>query len=437
MSLINRLKKSTFIRDIGITTGGQIIVMLFTFLLNKIVSMRFGPTQYMEFNLINKTAGVITYVMILSLGIAIPRYMAIYRLKNEKNREFNCLLGSFYLVFLSTTLVIILCLVFKSKFALLVFGENTKYVSYVTPTLMLSLQIGLTTLLYSYYRGTDRFFMYSISQCVVSIGLMIVSFFSNELLFMVYIMSILGIVFSVFSFLRIWKSYKDEGYKIENKILKNEIFILAKYSLPRIPGEFVLFSFTTVPLILINQRIGPKEAVAFSVALGIISAISPFFRYIGMVLLPYASKSIAKDSFKNLVSKINYLSIIYLGISIFGIIFVLMFTEFIISVLYSSEYIHYSGTVRIMIFSLLPNAIYLLLRNPLDALVKFPINTFNLIVSFLTMIIIIYVSKSTVIYALSFIIGYTVLGVLSLGTWIFFKRAMNKRFDIKNVKQKL
>ncbi|MDB1750816.1 lipopolysaccharide biosynthesis protein [Enterococcus avium] len=425
--MINRIKKSDFVRDIGITTGGQLIVMLFTFLLNKIVSIRFGPTQYMEYSLIHKTAGVITYVMILSLGIAIPRYIAIYRSKQEKNKEFICLVASFCLVVMSTIIVFFLCLIFKDSFASLVFGGNIKYVSYVLPTLMLSLQMGLTTLLYSYYRGADRFLIYSISQCTISFGLMIISIVVNELLLMVYVISIAGVLFSCFSFWRVWKTYRNEGCTIEKSDLGNEVRTLARYSVPRVPGEFVLFSFTTVPLIIINQKVGPEQAVAFSVALGIISAISPFFRYIGMVLLPYASKSIANDNFDDLDRKMKYLSILYAGISICGILFVLIFARFVIVVLYSSEYVQYAETVRIMIFSLLPNAIYLLLRNPLDALAKFPINTINLIVSFCIMNIIIYLSNSIKMYALSFFIAYTILGSLSWISWLFLKRTLLKR----------
>lgn len=422
MRVVDRIKKSDFLMDIGITTGGQMIVMILTFLLNKVISMRLGPTQYMEYSLIHKTAGVITYVMILSLGIAIPRYIAIYRSKKELNKEFICLTASFCLVLLSTTIIFFLCLIFKDDFAKLIFGRETKYELYVIPTLMLALQMGLTTLLYSYYRGSDRFFMYSVSQCVVSVGLLLISIIVNRLIPMVYIMSIIGVIFSILSFWRIWKNYRIKGCTIEKKTLKAEIKTLARYSIPRVPGEFVLFSFTTVPLIIINQKIGPEQAVAFSVSLGIISAISPFFRYIGMVLLPYASKSIAKDSFKDLDRKMKYLSILYTGVSLLGIIFVLIFTKFVIVILYSSEYVQYVETVRIMIFSLLPNAIYLLLRNPIDALIKFPINTVNLIISFLVMNLIIYFSDSIAMYAFSFFIAYTILGILSWGSWTVLKR---------------
>lgn len=422
MNIINKIKNSDFIKDISITTIGQIIVMICTFLLNKIISSKLGPEQYMEYSLIHKTAGVITYVMILSLGIALPRYMAIYRSKKDREREYACFLSSIILMLISTGIVFLFCILFKNQFALVVFGKNEKYVSYVFPTLMLALQMGLTTMIYSFYRGTDKFFMYSFSQCVVSVGLMVISMLTNKLLVMVYIMSIFGVLFSSYLFFVEWKKYKKKKYSTTKKHLIKEVKVLAKYSVPRVPGEFILFSFTTVPLIIINQRIGPQEAVAFSVALGIISAISPFFRYIGLVLLPYASKNIAQNNFDDLDRKMKYLTIVYLLISCCGIIFVLLFTKIVIIILYSLEYIRYASIVRIMIFSLLPNAIYLLLRNPLDALTKFPVNTINLVISFLIMNIIIYFSNSEVIYAISFFVAYTVLGILSLISWMYLKK---------------
>lgn len=422
MNLMNRIKQSSFIKDLGITTAGQILVMVLTFLLNKIISTRFGPEIYMEYSLINKTAGVITYVMILSLGIALPRYLAIYRSKGDKEREYTNFIASAILVAISTTVVFTVCILFREQFALWIFGKDMKFLAYVLPTLLLALQLGLTTLLYSYYRGIDSFFMYSISQCFVSIILVVISIFANELLLMVYAMSFAGLLFSLTSFIIYYRKYKKEGLKIQRNKLKIELRSLTSYSLPRVPGEFILFSFTTVPLIIINQRIGPMQAVAFSVALGIVSAISPFFRYIGMVLLPYASKSAANDQFDDLDRKMRYLTLIYTVASVCGIIFVLLFTDLVITILYSSEYVQYANVVKIMIFSLLPNSIYLLLRNPLDALSRFPINTINLIVSFSVMLAIVYFSNSEVMYAFSYFIAYTLLGVMSWGSWILLKR---------------
>ena len=70
-----------------------------------------------------------------------------------------------------------------------------------------------------------------------------------------------------------------------------------------------------------------------------------------------------------------------------------------------------------MIISILPNAYYLLLRNPLDGKSNFPYNTICLLVSFIVYIVLLLLSKSAMMCALDTIVAYTILGVLVLVCW--------------------
>ena len=71
-----------------------------------------------------------------------------------------------------------------------------------------------------------------------------------------------------------------------------------------------------------------------------------------------------------------------------------------------------------MIISILPNAFYLLLRNPLDGKSKFPYNTICLIISFIVYVALLLCAKTIMMCAFDTIIAYTVLGVLTLISWI-------------------
>ena len=75
--------KTSFKKDVIITIIGQLIVLLITFIVNKIVSVQLGTEGYTEFSIAKRSAGVISYVMLMGLGIAVPRF--IPQAKAEKN----------------------------------------------------------------------------------------------------------------------------------------------------------------------------------------------------------------------------------------------------------------------------------------------------------------------------------------------------------------
>ncbi|HFU3699517.1 TPA: hypothetical protein ACGOZB_001455, partial [Streptococcus suis] len=74
------------------------------------------------------------------------------------------------------------------------------------------------------------------------------------------------------------------------------------------------------------------------------------------------------------------------------------------------------------IISILPNAFYLLLRNPLDGLSKFPYNTICLIISFVIYLVLLISSKNIEQVAYSIVAAYSILGAMSLFFWIFALR---------------
>ena len=199
--------------------------------------------------------------------------------------------------------------------------------------------------------------------------------------------------------------------------LKSSMTELASFCLPRLPGEFVLFAYIVVPLIIINHRLGIEATAYFAVATTINSMINPLFSFVGMVLLPLVSKSIASNQFSQADKKVKALIKIYLVVGLIGIIAVEIFTPLVINILFNSEYQSSVPIVRIMILAILPNAFYLLLRNPLDAMSKIPYNTINLIISFVVLNILVFLSTNVVAYAISFVAAYGLLSILSFWAW--------------------
>lgn len=419
-----------FGKDVAITIIGQVIVLLVAFGLNKILSIRLGTTGFGEYSIIKRTAGVITYIMLAGLGIAIPKYLATYRQVEDKVKEARYIISGLLIMGSVSLLTIVILYILRVPFSNVLFG-NSGYEGFIVPTLTYALSLTLTTFVYSYYRGLDKFYRYTTSQIFVQLITLIIGLiFGGDLIKLLYTWSFVTGSYGIYVCICAWIKYYPradiESYKKSLKSYTNE---LVSYCLPRIPGEFVLFSFTLLPLIIINYKLGINKAAYFATAISINSMISPLFSFVGLVLLPLVSKSVVSNQFSDANKKIIILAKLYFFVGLVGIIIVEIFTPLVVNILFSIDYQPSVPIIRIIFLAVLPNAFYLLLRNPLDAISKTAYNTINLIVSFIILNILTLFSSTITAYAFSFVISYGVLGVLSIWSWY---KCKNEIYKIKN-----
>lgn len=410
--------KSRFGQDVIITIMGQLIVLVVAFLLNKVLSIKLGIVGYGEFSISKRTASVIAYIMLISMGIAIPKYLATYRQLKDEIKEARVIVSSLIMVVSVSLLLFVLLFIFRYPFAEMLFGK-VSYANYGLPISLYAFSITLTTFVFSYYRGVDHYYLYSASQIFVQlITLMVIFVFDQNVITLMYAWGILTNVYAVYILTKVWIQYYPKAMITSlirdlSPIAKD----LAQFCVPRIPGEFVLFSFTIVPLIIINHKGGMENAAFFAAAIAINSTITPLFSFVGVVLLPLVSKSIVSNEFIQAENKIKNLGKIYFILGVLGITFIEVFTPLTVNILFNSSYQPIVPIVRIMIISVLPNAFYLLLRNPIDAVSRIPFNSINLTISFIFLNATVLLSSSNAEYALSFLGTYIILGVLSLKAW--------------------
>jgi O-antigen/teichoic acid export membrane protein len=165
------------------------------------------------------------------------------------------------------------------------------------------------------------------------------------------------------------------------------------------------------------MKFGLHETAAFATALTLNATVTPLFQFVGMVLLPYVSKNLVEGNVKDIKQKVKKLRLVYLGIGMLSVVIMYIFTEFIISLLFSKEYSQFAPIVRITYLSVIPYSLYLLLRNPIDAISKIPFNTLNLAIGSSLLMGGVILSPSTYAAAIAFPVSYLVLGILSEITW--------------------
>lgn len=417
--------ESKFAKDSIITFGCQLLLLVSNFMINKVISNSLGVEGFGEFNIAKRTATVFGFVILMGLGISIPRFLAISKGKNDIEGQNNYALSGAVLLLFNCLFMTILLVLFKSSVASLVFG-STDYSYTIFSIVLFATGTSLSTFIFAFYRGKSLFYKYNYSQIVAQLLIILSVFIVKDTNFNTVVL-LWGVVSNVFSIILIITSFKKYGvsaYFFNRKKTKSKtkIIELAKFGTPRIFGEFILFSYYLIPLIVINYKLGMETSGYFSASTGILQMFVPFFGYIGLILLPYVSENIANKNLGDADKKIKQLMVLYLLFGVIATTLVIVFTPLMIKIFYSEAYLNSVFITRIMVISLIPRSIYLLLRNPIDAISTKAYNSLNLLISFIFMIIIMLLTNSITGFAIAFVISDLVLGILSLISWNRLKR---------------
>jgi O-antigen/teichoic acid export membrane protein len=398
--------------------------MVIGLLIIKVVSNYLQPEDFAIFSIGSRAANVLAFLMLMGLGIAIPKYIASARAKGDKTGERALFYSAAILMATASAIVFLCVIVKKSLFADIVFGD-VAYEHLVIPTLVFAFGVTLSSFVHAYYRAIGKFKQYNGLQVmgqVASLIIVVASGVNIALQFSLRGAAIGLLAATVLGYITI-VIYRRKAVQLAE--IREKGSDLLGYCLPRVPGEVFLFAYSVVPLIIINSRFGLEITAAFATAVTLQSIIIPLFQVVGTVLLPHVSKSLTLGRYEDIRSKISKLRYIYLGISGLAVIFMLFFADFVISLIFSSEYVGFSLIVKVVFLSVIPYGLYLLVRNPLDAISKVPFNTFNLGASLCLLILMTLFVSDAMLVAAAFPISYLVLGALSEGVWLWRFRKLN------------
>ncbi|MGT2846765.1 lipopolysaccharide biosynthesis protein [Streptococcus massiliensis] len=412
-----------FYKDLFITFLGQIVVMVLSFVLNKIISNQYSVSDFGIYNLLKRQISVITFVMLMAMGITIPKYISEALAKKSNLLLKKYLVSSLGIILVVSVLISLVSIIWRNELSYLIFAD-TSFRNYMIPSLLYSFGSALIAYSFSYYRGINNFVRYAIINIIMQIFLIVPTIlFRLDLFNIHFTWGIILVVYGLSEVIVIFYKNKLHFGLLSKSCL--EIKELWTYSWPRVPGEFVLFAFNLVPLMVIGGKFGAEQVGYFSAAISINSLITPFFGLVGTILLPLVSRSKFDNTEKEVNQKIKILGYIYVGISILAILFVTIFGKYILIILLNHNYIKSMTIVKLTIFSILPNSIYLLLRNPIDAKSKFPYNTIILIFTFVIYTIALLLAPSIEMSGVAMTIAYIFLGGASIFIWI----KMNKTIE--------
>ena len=363
-------------RDVVWTFAMQMLIMLCSFAINKLLANRLSIDDFGQYNVIKRSVQVVSFVMLAGVGIALPRYIPLYR-NSTPPRPIAPLMGASFIYILGVTLVVLLaCMAFSQQMQDLVIGRHDSMPLLVV-ALAYAFMLAMAQYVFAYYRGIGDFRWYNSTQlalqAAIILPLILLPVLSVSTVFAAWLVVTVLLV-ALFMGRELWLFFRRGGSFASDTPLSTHLATIIKYSSGRLVADFFQFSLAAFPLIYINQQLGLQATAYFSVGIFFVTIITPLFSFMGIILLPYVSQAIARHELQTANRVIKRLARIYLAAAAGFILMLYVFTEFLTRLFFTDSYIVTAALTRIMILAILPQSLYMLYRNTIDAVSIVPYN---------------------------------------------------------------
>ena len=413
-------------RDVIWTFTLQILIMVCSFVINKLLASRLSIEDFGQYNVIKRSIQVLSFVMLAGVGITLPRYIPIYRNSTPPRKIAPLLTASLIYIIGISLIVILISILFSPTMQNIVIGEgNNQALLFIALSYAFILAIAQYT--FAFYRGIGNFKWYNGTQLAMQLSiiipLLLLPVLTIDKVFISWL--IISIVIVAYLLSRELWSFISKGGSFKSETpLTLHLNTIIKYSSGRLIADFFQYALAAFPLIYISNTHGLQPTAYFSVGITFVTMITPFFSFMGIILLPYVSKAIARHEMTTANRIIQHLSLLYMGAATVIIIVLYLFTGYITTLLFASDYLVTTEITRIMILAIFPQAAYMLYRNVIDAISIIPYNSFILGICLVTMIISFNISTTLNHFAWSYLTISILQGLLSWLTWMYFKKKL-------------
>lgn len=419
LKLIKEKLSSGMGRDVVWTFSIQLLIMLCSFAINKLLASRLSMEDFGQYNVIKRSVQVLSFVMLAGVGIALPRYIPLYRNSNPPRRIAPLMNASFIYIIGVSLVVFLVCMLFSKQMEDIIIGQSNN-LQLLIVALTYAFTLAIAQYVFAYYRGIGDFKWYNGTQLAMQL-------LTIMPLILLPILTV-GRVFTAWLFISIVLVAFLMGRELRGRWLSQFTFqsslftTLIKYSSGRLVADFFQFSLAAFPLIYISNIQGLQTTAYFSVGIFFVTMVTPIFSFMGIILLPYVSQALARSEMTTANRLVNRLAIIYIGASLLFISVIYVFTEPLTILLFSNDYVVTKSLTRIMILSILPQALYMLYRNTIDAVSIIPYNAFLLGVCLGVIVIGFMLSTSLTHYAWVYLAVSTLQGLLAWGAWTLLSK---------------
>jgi O-antigen/teichoic acid export membrane protein len=392
----------------------ELTAMAAGILVLKLAAQFLGAVGFGEYTLSRRAVGLIFLPLIMGLGIAAPRYIAISKagaMAGYSPRSFA--FAALTAGMLPAFIVILLMNLMPGGTSSLLFGSSA--MASLVPAVTIALA-GLTmhTLVYAVFRGRGDMRMANLLQ-LVNNGIAPVTAFLFVPHYAPTVLTATGTIWIVTSGAALLGIItRDNTKEATEHSVGDHLRILLRFGIPRVPGEFALVGLFALPALIAVRTQGVVAAGQFSAGMSLLSLVAGVFAPVGLVILPRASAQAASGDLHGLRSIV----IKMLAGGLLSAIAMVAIGEILIPPFvrwyFGEAFVPAIPVFRMCLLGAIPYVVYVLLRNILDALDVRAINSRNLVITLALLLVLCLLRSDIMSMASSLVVSLTLLGILSL-----------------------
>ena len=371
----SRTKFHPLLRDLTLTMATEFSVLAAGLVLVSLFGRLLGPVALGEFLLLRRVAAWLLAGVLLGMGNALPRYIAICVKKpqGERNAYFlagtSCLMGF-------TVCVGVALYVGRQYFATWLFGD-AHLAGLILPLGLMLAGLAAQTAAFSYYRGILAMKRANAIQlfhfAIIPIGVVVLLYPAHSVALIVGVAGALTVVAAALFARPIFRELA------RNPLPKLRPYAaeLLRYGVGRVPGDFGQAAlFALGPLMATHYL--PLTQVAY-LLLG-----SNFLLVMGytagpltVVLLSKFSMMLGQNRLAEVRESLEHLVRAVLDISVFVSLQLVVFADVLVRVWVGPRFLPGISIIRLLILAIPPYLFYMALRSSIDAVTVKPRNAGN------------------------------------------------------------
>ena len=396
------------------TVVTELLVTISGILVLKFAAALLGPAGFGEYSLSRRAVGLMYLPLVLGLGVAAPRYIAIARAGAMQGFTESAFATATLTAGLVPPLIVILVLNVTPSFGALVLFGSSDLAVLVPPATIALAGIALHSMVYAVYRGRSEMKFANTIQILDLAVVPVLAFIISEpdAPAVLTTTGTAWLIVSGVALLHVLYRERAEWRGIAS--LKEHLRVLLKFGLPRVPGEFALVGLFAIPSLLAVRAHGIVAAGYFSAALSLLTMAAGSFAPVGLVVLPRASAQFATGD----LAGIRHLVIRILGggilLATIGVVIGELLIPPFIRWYFGEAFLPAVPYFRAILLGTIPYAVYILMRSILDALDVKALNSRNLVITLALAVILCFVNRSLIWMSGSIVASLVVLGTLTL-----------------------
>lgn len=396
----------TMLTELGVTIAGILLLKLAASLL--------GAVGFGEYVLSRRAVGLLYLPLVMGLGIAAPRYIAIARAGAMTGYSESSFAIATLTVGLLPALLVVLLLNAVPGWASLLFFGTTSLARLVPPATIALAGIALHSMVYGVYRGRSEMGFANTMQ-FLNLGVIPVTAFALARHDAAAVLQATGtgwLIVSGVALLHVLARERSGWRGLES--MRQHLRVLLRFGLPRVPGEFALVGLFAIPSLIAVRTQGIVAAGQFSAAMSLLAMASGAFAPVGLVILPRASAQAATGD----IAGLRHLVLRILGGGILlataGVALGELLIPPFIRWYFGASFVPAIPVFRACLIGAIPYVVYILMRSILDALDVKAVNSRNLIVTLATVVLLSLLNSSVLWMSFSLVASLVLLAVLTL-----------------------